>query len=171
MKPFHVAGILLIAAAVSTTGCNYSVSVNDNVVYTPEPLFTDYQIADNNLRQCIAQTIEDRKVTRAQQLTRLNCSSAGITSLAGLEHFRALEELNLASNKLTTVAPLDRLGNLKVLVLRENQLNSAAPLLSLLKLTQLDLEQNPALDCSDVNQLAENMKEVKGEILKPEQCR
>ena len=171
MNSYYVTRILLLAGMCLAGACSYSVSVNDNVVYTPEPLFADYQIADDNLRRCIEQTIADKKITSASQLTFLNCSSAGIANLAGLERFDGLEELYLASNQLKTVAPLNKLTRLKTLVLRENQLMSVAPLLGLLKLVQLDLEKNSHLDCTDVNQLAMNMKETNAEILKPEQCR
>lgn len=171
MKTFYVAKILLLISVISSSACNYSVSVNDNVVYTPEPLFSDYQIADGNLRRCVEQTIVDKKITRAPQLTFLNCSNAGITNLAGLERFNALKELNLASNRLQNVRPLSQLTDLNILILRENQLNDIVPLLSLLKLVQLDLEQNPDLECTDVNQLAANMKEAGTEMRKPAQCR
>lgn len=162
--------ILALTGLVFIGACSYSVSVNDNVVYTPEPIFTDYQVADQNLRQCIEQTISDEKITSAFQLTRLNCSNAGINNLAGLERFAALEELNLATNQVHALAPLTELTRLKILVLRENQLQDVAPLLGLLRLVELDLQQNPQLDCTDVNQLAENMKETNAEIIKPEQC-
>jgi Leucine-rich repeat (LRR) protein len=171
MNSFYIGRLLALIGACLAGACSYSVSVNDNVVYTPAPLFTDYQIADDNLRRCVEQTITDEKITGASQLTLLNCSNAGIASLAGLERFGALQELNLAENQLRTLAPLVKLTQLKVLVLRKNQLDDVAPLLGLLKLVQVDLEQNPQLECTDVNQLAENMRETGAEILKPEQCR
>lgn len=171
MKKTYVALVSALTGAFLSSACSYSVSVNDNIVYTPEPLLTDYEIVDNNLRQCIEQTISDKKITAARQLTLLNCSNAGIATLAGLERFDALEELNLASNQLQSLAPLARLSQLKVVILRENKLNDIVPLLALLKLTQVDLTQNAQLNCADVNQLAANMREMHAEIYKPEQCR
>lgn len=170
MNHSYVAIFLTLAAVFSLSACNYSVSVNDKVVYTPAPLFSDYQIADTHLHRCVEQTIDDKKITNPKQLLLLNCSNAGIKTLAGLEVFDGLEELNLASNKLQSIDPLGKLTQLKVLILRENTLTDISPLLSLLRLAQVDLERNSDLACADVRQLALNLKETDAEVLMPEQC-
>lgn len=151
--------------------CGYAVKINDNVVYTPAPLLSDFVIADVNLRKCIQQTIEDKKITDAKQLRLLNCSNAGIANLTGLESFSELEELNLANNLLETLAPLGKLTHLKVLVLRDNKLTSIAPLLQLMHLSLLDLEQNPRLGCGDIKQLVANQERTQAKIIEPQQCR
>lgn len=167
-NPFSVRiGITVCLLALSACA-DYSFHLNEQPIYTPPPLFTDYRLADQALHECVEQTIRDHKVTAPEQLDRLNCSSAGIESLAGLERFRDLHELNLANNQLTDVEPLARLARLEVLILRENPLQSAAPLLGLVRLTQIDLSDNPDLLCADAQQLAAH---TQGSIQLPQHCR
>lgn len=117
---------LLVLLPILLMGCNrYQLTFNEQPVHTPPEPFTGYRIADPALRDCVAQTISDLRVTEARGLKRLLCSNAGIASLDGLQIFAALETLNLASNALTTVAPL----------------------LEMPSLTQVDLSGNSGLDC------------------------
>jgi Leucine-rich repeat (LRR) protein len=149
----------------------YQVSLNDKVVYTPPGVFKNYQIADPALADCVEQTIYDLHATRVEQITRLNCSNAGIKSLAGLDKFYELKALNLADNNLTNIEEINRLGRLQKLILSNNQIKDASPLLHLLHLQDLQLEKNPQLDCTSVIQIAENLKPLKANILLPEHCR
>ncbi len=150
---------------------NYSISVNDNLVYTPPTLFTAFSISNESLRNCVEQTINDKKITKAEDLKELNCSHAGITSLAGLEKFSALEQLNLSENALVTVPQLANLAQLKVLILRKNNLTSAEPLLHLLHLKEVDLSENKNLACGDIKQLSNNFNKEDLVIILPEQCK
>lgn len=161
-----------VATSLLTVGCkNYSVSVNENVVYTPPSLFKDYQLADRQLRDCVEQTIVDLHITRAEDLTRLNCSNAGVKSLAGLDTFFALKELNLADNLLADIAEIGNLGRLEKLVLTNNQIKNPAPLLHLLHLNQLHLEDNPQMTCDDLKQLQQNLINQKLDLILPTQCK
>jgi len=162
--------ICALCTSLFFTGCNdFAVSLNEKEIYTPPAIFTDYTIADSRLDACVEQTISDARITSPEQLTRLNCSNAGITSLDGLETFYALEELNLADNKLVRIDRLENMSRLKVLILSNNQLTSAAPLLHLLHLKQLHIDSNNALACSDLHQLASNFDRTLNLAL-PEQC-
>jgi hypothetical protein len=139
---------LLIIA--SLTACkNYAVSLNDNLVYTPLPLLKNFTISDVHLRECITQTIADKHITKAEELTQLNCSNAGIKNLTGLETFYALEQLNVA----------------------ENNISSAAPLLHLLRLRVLNIAANNNLACGDVKQLLANFKPEDLNAVLPEHCK
>jgi hypothetical protein len=154
-----------------TSGCkNYSVSVNENVVYTPPSLFKDYQLADSRLRDCVEQTIVDLHITSAEEFTRLNCSNAGIKSLVGLDKFFALKELNLADNQLADITEIGNLGRLEKLVLTNNTIKNPAPLLHLLHLAYLHLGDNPNMTCNDLHQLQQNLKNQTLEIVLPKQC-
>jgi hypothetical protein len=151
-------------------GCkNYSVSVNDKTVYTPAPLFDNYALADSKLKDCVEQIIHDSHITKAEELTRLNCSNAGINSIDGLEKFFALIELNLANNRLTDISSIAKLGRLEVLVLKNNQIKNPAPLLNLLHLQSLDVSQNP-MSCKDLYQLRNSLGDNKPDLKFPEQC-
>lgn len=160
-----------LLASLLLGGCKqYSVSLNDNVVYTPPSIFKDYQLGDAQLFACVQQTIYDRHITRAEELEILNCSNAGIKSLAGLDKFFALKELNLAENNLTDISAVGNLGRLETLKLNDNQISSGAPLLYLLHLKSLDIKNNPQLDCKDLTQLIANLHHKKAEIILPAQC-
>lgn len=162
---FIILGLALLV------GCTeYNVSVNDRVVYTPEPLFSDYQLADDNLAGCVRQTIKDRKITRAGGLTRLQCTHAGIASLEGLGRFHSLKQLDLRHNKLTGLTALNKLGQLEVVLLKDNQLTDVAPLLKLLKLVELDVSGNPQAPCSDIEQAARAVRDNGGMAILPEHC-
>jgi len=165
----NVLGVCLISLIA---GCkNYSVSVNNNVVYTPPSIFKDFAIADTHLRACVEQTILDNNITKAEDLKQLNCSHAGISSLAGLEKFYAIEQLNLAENSLQSLAPLTNISKLKVLILRKNNLTNAEPLLHLLDLQEVDISENEKLACRDLKQLATNFQHGKLKLVLPKQCR
>lgn len=166
--------ILLRAPLLSVfllSACSYSVSVNDNVVYMPPTLFSDYRIADTNLAACVEQSITDQNITNAKALKRLNCSNAGIQSLTGLGIFSGLEEVNLAQNAIKNIDEIALLTQLRVLILSENPLQSAAPLLSLLQLRSVNLDKAPALTCGDIQQLEQNWAGLENTLIKPSQCR
>lgn len=165
---FPLFAITILSACL--LGCkNYSVSVNDKTVYTPASLFDNYQLADAKLKDCVEQTIYDLHITKAEDLTRLNCSNAGITSVEGLDKFFALTELNLANNRLTDIGGIAKLGRLEVLILKNNQIKNPAPLLNLLHLQSLDVSENP-MACKDLYQLNKNLESQKADLKLPEQC-
>lgn len=119
---------LALAPIFLATGCNrYEVTLNEQPLHSPSHLFAGYSVDDPALRDCVAQTIRDNKITAGRDLTRLVCTHAGIVDLRGLEIFGSLEILNLADNNITTIEPL----------------------LSLPSLAQLDLSTNPGLNCTE----------------------
>jgi hypothetical protein len=161
-----------LTASFLTLGCkNYSVSVNEKVVYTPPSVFKDYQLADSKLKDCVEQTIYDLHISSAEELTRLNCSNAGISSLIGLDKFFALKELNLADNQLVDVSVIGSLGRLEKLELTNNNIRNAEPFLHLLHLQQLNLENNPDLDCKLLDQLTKNLSIQQAELHFPTHCK
>ncbi len=165
----RIFGLLLISLIA---GCKtYSVSVNNKVVYTPPSLFKDFAIADAHLRSCVEQTILDNQITKAEDLKQLNCSHAGIDSLAGLERFYGIEQLNLAENALQSINPITNFSKLKVLILRKNNLTSAEPLLHLLALREVDVSENAKLVCGDLKQVAANSHQGDLKLVPPEQCK
>lgn len=100
----------------SLSACDrYTVTFNDAPVYKPATLFSDYKIVDSALATCLAQTISDKKITKASQLRTLRCSHANIAKLDGLEIFTRLEHLDLADNQLTNINILNQLLNLSLL--------------------------------------------------------
>lgn len=149
----------------------YSVSLNDKVIYTPPGIFKDYTLADARLKDCVEQTIIDLHATSPAQITQLNCSNAGIESLAGLEKFYALKALNLADNQLERIDEISKLGQLEILVLSNNQISDATPLLTLLHLKELRLDKNPLADCSVIQQVYTNLATEGIHIQWPAPCK
>ena len=129
------------------SGCNrYQVTVNERLVHTPPALFTDYDVSDPGLATCLNQTIKDRQISAANQLTLLNCANGTITSLDGIQVFSALKTINLSNNALSDIKPLLYLGNLE----------------------SVSLEANPNLQCKDALALAQQLR---GTVRLPEHCR
>jgi len=166
-SPVQHVSLVGFCLALLTACSNYSFSLNERELYRPTPLFTQYQVQDRALSGCITQTIKDVKATQAAELKRLNCSSAGIENLAGLETFNQMKALNLAKNQLEELGPLAQLTRLETLILRDNDIVSAEPLLSLVRLQRLDLRGNERLDCTLGQQLA---KQETLTVDLPEQC-
>lgn len=137
---------LAMLSAILLVGCeNYTYTLNEQPVFTPPSLFTDYQVSDRGLANCLNQAIQDQKAIKAQDLTLLNCSSAGIANLQGLELFTGLTHVNLGDNNLREIQPLLYLPQLDTVVLTGNN----------------------QLRCEDAKLLA---KQVSGEIRLPDHC-
>lgn len=159
---------LLPATVVALGGCaGYTFNVNDNPVYNPPTLFSDYRLEDAALNECVEQAIADQRITLAGQLTQLNCSSAEIKTLAGLSRFNGLEALSLRGNQISSVDALKGLSQLEILDIRDNRLSSTAPLRSLERLKDLDLRGNDSLECGEAQRLAE---EIGDKVRLPGHC-
>ena len=160
--------LMLSIACLNIAACaNYEVSVNERTVYTPQPLFTDFRVADHRLQTCLDQTIKDAKITRASQLESLNCSHAGIQVLTGLTLFSEIKYLNLADNQIQETADLAMLGKLEQVVLRNNQLTRLPEALTWLAVEDIDVAGNPNLACEDLIQVQKNQTV---NIKLPEHC-
>ena len=169
-KPKKIAISLLFSALVALlSACaDYEFRVNERVVYTPLPLFSDFTVSDAALHNCLVQTIEDLNVVRVQDLTGLKCSHAGITSLEGLERFSAIEWLHLSHNNIADIGILSELTRLEALDLADNKVRNVDALAFLPRLSRVDLSGNPGLDCQRIDSLSAS----NGFSLKePEHCR
>lgn len=130
------------------TACQgYDFKVNDKVVYSPAPLFSDFTVADEALQQCLEQAIIDGSVSAPEQLSTLNCSNAGIESLEGLSRFPGIKALRLSSNNIRNLVELNKLLALEDLYLDQNRVVDPVPLYSLQKLRHIDLSGNASLQC------------------------
>lgn len=133
---------------LTVSGCNrYVFTVNDQPVFEPAPLFDDYLINDTMLAQCVRQTIIDKKITTASDLTQLVCTHAGITQLEGLNIFTGLTQIDFSGNKLSSIKPI----------------------LFLPYIESVNLTENPSLDCKDTKLLSEQLKDQ--QLILPTHCR
>lgn len=88
---------------------------------------------------------------RASEITRLNGSSAGITSLEGVACLSGLETLFVPGNQITDLTPVRSMTQLIELNVQFNQIRQVSPLANLLALERLFITDNPL---SDANVLA-----------------
>lgn len=161
-----VVGFSMLVAILS--GCSrYSVSINDNTVYSPPGVFTDFSLSDQNLQDCVDDTIADEHLTKPEQLVRLFCTNRAIYSLKGLEIFDGIQYLGLEENQLKSIAELTSLPKLKQVNLAGNPIVDAAPLLQLPQLNYVDFTNNSVLDCSSLQRLLSKGVEVEA----PDHCR
>ena len=138
----------LLTLTVLLAACQgYDYTINDRVVYSPLPLYTDFEITDNALRACIQQAVVDNRITQAAQLTALNCSHAGIADLEGISLFQGLISLKLSDNAVRNLVEVGQLLQLRSLYLENNAVVDAVPLARLPYLSTLDLSGNDALQC------------------------
>ncbi len=153
MKPFHTglsAAFALIGITLMTacsTMSQYDITVNEVTVYAPaSPLRVD-GIEDAALRNCLQQIAEDIGATQPSDIVSLNCSDAGITSLAGISQFDQIRSLKLNDNTIRNLLELERLTGLKQLWLDNNDIIDAIPVLRMSGLRTLNLNSNPRLQC------------------------
>jgi len=157
-----LAAARLIVGLVLTAGCTplgqYDITINDLPVYQPEPLLQAEGVEDPALRACIEQTALDLQATEVKSLERLNCSNAGIVSLAGLEQFSGIQSLKLSGNDIRNLLTLERLPALQQLWLDGNDIVDPVPVLRLSALTYLDLTDNPRLQCPSSEKIPPSMQ-------------
>ena len=138
--------IVISLVFLSLVACDrYQIKLNEQQIYTPQPLFSDYKMPDMALSNCIKQLIIDKSVKRAEELKSINCAYAGISDLAGLSRFTQLEVINLANNNLTDIKTLMFFGQLR----------------------RVDISGNNALRCDDVKTLSELLAE---QLVAPNIC-
>jgi Leucine-rich repeat (LRR) protein len=159
-------GIICVLFIALTACESYDFKVNDKVVYTPPPLFKDFDAPDAALRTCLEQAIIDDTVSAADQLSSLNCSHAGIEDLDGLSTFSAMKTLHLSSNQVRNLVEVGSISSLEELYLDNNLVIDPVPLYSLQNLHFIDLSGNPKLQCPR----QEGFARVKTVIL-PAHCR
>jgi Leucine-rich repeat (LRR) protein len=132
----------------------YDVKLNDRVMYSPSPLFTDFATPDPGLRRCIERAINDGVISAPQQLTNLDCSFAGIESLDGLAIFTDLKTLRLSANKVRNLVELTKMAALEEVYLDDNLIVDPAPLFNLPALRKVDLAGNSNLQCPKTGRFA-----------------
>lgn len=146
---------LLCPALLLLGACeNYDFKVNEKVVYTPRPLFKDFDTPDAALRTCLEQAISDGNITAAGQLLTLNCSHAGIENLDGLSGFTGMTMLRLSSNSIRNLVEIGAMASLEELYLDTNQIIDPVPLYQLPGLHSVDLSGNPNLQCPKTGSFA-----------------
>jgi Leucine-rich repeat (LRR) protein len=171
MSQLHtgLAARLIIASTMLQAGCTqldrYDITINDVTVYEPNPLLAVEAIEDLALERCLQQTLTDAKANELNSLESVNCSDAGIASLAGLEQFNGIRSLKLSGNAIRNLLVLERLTELEQLWLDNNNIVDPIPVLRIPSLRRLDLADNPKLQCPALAQIPLNMQ-----VTLPDHC-
>jgi len=75
--PKRISSFILCVALTLVAACeSYDFKVNEKLVYTAKPLFTDFAAPDRALYECLKQSIVDQKISSASELSNLSCSHA-----------------------------------------------------------------------------------------------
>lgn len=160
---------LFLLCLLALGACSdYSLSVNDKVLYTPPGIFTDFRVDDLELQRCLDQSIAEASITAANQLERLQCPAKGIRSVEGVAVFAELSVLGLEDNQVKKIEALVGLEKLQQLNLANNNIENISALHSLKQLHYVDLRGNNALDCA---QLAGIRLAKGGQLLAPAHCK
>ena len=118
---------------------------------------------DPNLEKSVLEALNRREgpitLPEAASLTHLTISDSTVHSLAGLEHFVALDDLNilqdlwLSGNQIVDLTPISQLKNLQGLGLPHNQIVDLTPISQLSSLIWLGLPHNQIVDLTPISQL------------------
>lgn len=159
----------LIAFCLTLGACvqPYTVTLNNNVVYTPNASLRDAITEDPGLQACIDQALERSKQTDPESITLLACPGAGVRTLAGIEALVNLEQLELSDNEVSNLGPLIPLKNLRVLGLRDNRIGDIRALADLPILRFLTLEGNDGIPCRQLDGMAARLGNTLG---RPQSC-
>ena len=127
-------GIVLFTA-LFLTACHlspYSISVNDNIVFSPQGQLPEEDFSDPGLQACI-------------------------TTLAGLEQLGNLSLLDLSNNNISDLGPLRELERLRVLRVSNNQIRNIGVLDDLSLLNFIDLSGNASITCRQLDRLEDRL--------------
>lgn len=149
-------GLLMVLPLAACTAVPYTVSLNNNVLYSPNAALLAGGVADAALQGCINQALA---VTEGEldSLKTLACPNAGVQSLEGINRLIALEQLELSNNSIDNLSPLQPLRNLRVVSLRNNAIRNIGPLSALPLLRFVSLEGNQNVPCSQLDELQERL--------------
>jgi len=154
MRMFSYSPTILITMLLTLSACaSYQVSLNEQIVYQPPVLLSNYDIPDPALKACVSAAIKEQSITEAEQLKQLVCPPGEIQTLNGLEVFEKLETLGLEGNQIIHIATLGLLAALNTLNLKDNQINDISALSALSSIQLLNVKGNSSLSCAAVRGL------------------
>jgi len=128
----------------------YTVTFNNNVVYSPNAAIRDKVLDDPALQACLNQVLASNTDMDLEGVTLIACPAAGITTLEGIANLPNLEQLDVSDNAISNVSPLLGMKKLRVLGLRNNVVSSVGPLVSLPLLRFVSLSGNNRISCRDL---------------------
>ncbi len=131
----------------------YAVSVNENVLYSPDGNIGKPKFADTGLEACVNTYLNENPEFELETITILSCTEVGISSLIGLRQLPQLVQLDLSSNNISDLNPLIYLDKLRVLRIAENPIRDISIFLDMKSLRFVDLSGSERIPCSQLDQL------------------
>ncbi len=125
----------------------YDITFNNVPVYQPFSIASADGISDQQLANCITETIIESEIHKSSSLVHLECTNADISSLNGLARFPALVNLNLSNNRINSLEPLRGLTSLEYLRIENNKIDDPTPALRIGSLLEADFRGNASLRC------------------------
>lgn len=157
---FSVYTTIVFGAVLLLFGCKqnpYTVTFNNNVVYSPNAAIRNKVLDDPALQACLNQVMASDTIEDPEDVTLIACPSAGITTLGGIEKLANLEQLDVSDNAISNINPLLSLKKLRVLSLRNNAVTNAGSLVSMPLLRFISLSGNTRVSCRDVETLEDKL--------------
>ena len=141
--------VLTISSCLMSCGTlhNYDITLNNVPIYQTVPRASADGISDQQLANCIRETIIESEIHQSSSLVHLECTNAGISSLNGLARFSALINLNLSNNRIKSLKPLSKLASLEYLRIDNNKIDDPTPALKIRSLLEVDFRGNTTLRC------------------------
>ncbi len=133
------------ATLTVTYGGDRQISDSVSVSITAEEVNTAI-ISDSSLMSCISSL----DIRYTFELTELDCSDRGITSLSGIEQFTKLSVVRLDDNNIADFSPLQDLAQLRGLYIERNELASLSTLINIEGLAVLHVGFNAISDLAPI---------------------
>lgn len=149
--------VLLLLALSACSHNPYTITFNDNVMYSPNKALLNSIVTDPSLQGCINQVLATMESANAAEIKLLACPDAGIKSLEGINALSALEQLELSDNLIDNLSPLSGMRNLRVLSIRNNAISNIGPLDSLPLLRFISLTGNNRISCRQLEALVSRL--------------
>lgn len=135
-------------------------------MYEPPTLFSQYELADAALKECVRSTIAEKGLTKAEQLTQLICAPGNILDLTGIEVFAYIQHLGLSKNNIENIDTLEKLPRLQQLQISHNHVKDFSVLKHLDKLVFVNSDGNNEAACSSLE-----LPQTSIEQVLPKHCR
>lgn len=165
-RSIRLVSMLLLTLLATACGRQYSVSVNEQVMYDPRPGSAQLRVPDPGLQSCINVALRDSETTPAD-IEILSCADLEIETLDGIAGLPDLRFLDVGGNELEHLDPLAGMRELVSVRAPDNPLNDVSGLLDIATLTSAVLSGSSEIPCEQLDELEE---ELGNDLLRPGQC-
>jgi len=160
---------LLLCTLILVTACGrqYSVSVNERVLYDPRRDVTQVYFPDPGLQSCVNIRLRQQDSTSLDDLTILSCANLEIRSLDGISSLPNLEFLDVGGNLLVHLDDLLRLGRLVSVRASNNPLTDISALNEMRTVTSVVLTGSDTIPCRQLDALGARLGD---NLIRPTEC-